>query len=456
MTAGDIDAQYDELQHTLTDYLSDGGRLAVIKAPPGSGKTHTLIAVLAELVARGTCIAVAAQTNSQCDDICQRMAADHPGLLVYRFASRANRPPDDFPTTVPWVVDKALLPAGASITVSTTAKWALTDLAAPFDLLAIDEAWQMGWADLMQCATLSDRFLMIGDPGQIPPVVTIDVRRWETSPRAPHKAAPEIVLTEPGLADIRFEGSLPACRRLPHEAVDFVKPFYDFDFAAYQHPGTRGIDLDATHPWRCLADGRPVALTIPTPPQGPPVEVDHELADAVAVVVRELLGSGAQVRDGTGPARRLAASDIGLSSTHRVMNAALTSTLLPWIPGIRVDTPERWQGLQRPVMIAVHPLSGVSDPSAFDLETGRLCVMASRQQAALIILTRDHIGETLANYIPSAEQAPGRPDVVGRGHDAHIRFWWALVEQGRVLPLAELGRAANGVDVAAAALGYGR
>ena len=74
MTSGDIDAQYDELQQTLTDYLSAGGRLAVVKAPPGSGKTHTLIAVLAELVARGTCIAVAAQTNSQCDDICQRMA----------------------------------------------------------------------------------------------------------------------------------------------------------------------------------------------------------------------------------------------------------------------------------------------------------------------------------------------------------------------------------------------
>ena len=456
MTSGDIDAQYDELKQTLTEYLADGGRLAVIKAPPGSGKTHTLIAVLADLVARGSCIAVAAQTNSQCDDMCQRLAAEHSDVPVYRFASRANRAPDDFPATVPWVVDKALLPSSASITVSTTAKWALTDLASPFDLLAIDEAWQMGWADLMQCATLSDRFLMIGDPGQIPPVVTIDVRRWETSPRAPHKAAPEVVLTEPSLADIRFVGSLPACRRLPNEAVDFVKPFYDFDFAAYQSPGARGIDVEAAHPWHRLGDGSPVTLTIPTPPQGPPIEVDHELADAAAVVVRELLESGAQVRDGTSPTRALSAADIGVCSTHRVMNAALTSALLPWIPALRVDTPERWQGLQRPLMVAVHPLSGVTDPSAFDLETGRLCVMASRQQAALIMLTRDHIGQTLANYIPSAEQAPGRPDIVGRGHDAHLRFWQALVERGRVLPLTESRGAANGADITAAALRDGR
>ena len=130
---------------------------------------------------------------------------------------------------------------------------------------------------------------------------------------------------------------------------------------------------------------------------------------------------------------RYSQRDIGVSSTHRVMNSALAAALSAWTPDLRVDTPERWQGLQRPLMIAVHPLSGVTDPSSFDLDTGRLCVMASRHQAGLMVLTRDHVGETLSNYVPSADQAPGRPDVVGRGHDAHLRFWDALVDQGRVL-----------------------
>jgi hypothetical protein len=117
------------------------------------------------------------------------------------------------------------------------------------------------------------------------------------------------------------------------------------------------------------------------------------------------------------------------------MNAALASALGPLANDVRVDTPERWQGLERPVMIAVHPLSGVTDPSAFDLETGRLCVMASRHQAGFIVLTRDHVGETLRNYVPSAGQAPGRPDVVGRGHDAHLRFWSQLEAAGSVVAL---------------------
>lgn len=433
MSDGPLDEHYVKLRHSLTEYLLSSGRLAVVKAPPGSGKTHTIIEVLSTLASGGLRIAVATQTNSQAEDICRRWATSHPEIPVTRFSSGGLSPADDFPSRVLWVSDKSALPTTAGITVATTAKWSLTDVAHPYDLLAVDEAWQMSWADLMQCALVSDKFLMIGDPGQIPPVVPIDVRRWETSPRAPHEPAPDVVLAEPILASFRFEGALPACRRLPHESVDFIRPFYDFHFDAYIPAGARGLEDDGR--WGdALASGRPLALTIPTPEQGPPIEVDPDIAAACASVISSLLEGAAVLRFGS--ARRpLTPADIGVTSTHRVMNSALSSALARWSNEIRVDTPERWQGLERPVMIAVHPLSGVIDPSAFDLETGRLCVMASRHEAALIMLTRDHVGQTLRNYVPSAEQAPGRKDVVGRGHDAHLRFWEQLEISGSVVPL---------------------
>jgi hypothetical protein len=435
MTDPEIDDMYAHLQEQLTDFLAGDGRLAVIKAPPGSGKTHLLIEVLAALVGEGMRIAVAAQTNSQADDIVRRIAQHHPQVGLARFASSAHRPPSGLSAAVIWTSDKTELPNGAGVTVATTAKWSLTNLERPYDLLAVDESWQMSWADLMQCALISLRFLLIGDPGQIPPVVTIDVRRWETSPRAPHAAAPEVVLAEPTLEAEMFVGSLPACRRLPYESVEFIRPFYDFEFAAYVDAGLRGLDLPSGHQLQRLSDGRPVAVTLPTPSHGPPVEVDHDLAAHAAALVNGLLEAGATVRTGVDGARPLQPSDIGLSSSHRVMNSALTAALGPGAGQVRVDTPERWQGLERPIMIAVHPLSGVIDPSAFDLETGRLCVMASRHQSAFITLTRDHVGVTLSNYVPSAEQAPGRPDTVGRGHDAHLRFWQGLIRSDRVIPV---------------------
>lgn len=437
MSLAVIDAQYDALRQDLSSYLRDAGRLAVIKAPPGSGKTFTLIEVLATL-ADDLRVAIAAQTNSQVDDICLRFAKEYPDVSVTRFSSAGLRKPDGFPALVSWVRKTADLPRGPGVTVATTAKWSLTNLDTAYDLLAIDEAWQMSWADLMQCATVSERFLMIGDPGQIPPIVAIDARRWDTSPRAPHVAAPDVVLGEPEYESTRFVGSLPACRRLPHEAVSFIKPFYDFDFVPYEPAGARGLDLSPDHAWNePLAAGRPLALTIPTPDHGPPIEVDEEIAAAAAAVVNELLRAGATLR-GAGPRHVLTAADIGVTSSHRVMNGAIAASLGSLANAIRVDTPERWQGLERPVMLAVHPLSGVTDPSAFDLETGRLCVMASRHQAAFILLARDHVGETLRNYVPNAGQAPGRPDIVGRGHDAHLRFWEALERAGSIVALSSL------------------
>ena len=154
-----------------------------------------------------------------------------------------------------------------------------------------------------------------------------------------------------------------------------------------------------------LGNGRPQALTIPTPEHGPPIEVDREIAVVAAMVVEELLAAGA-TRRLPKETRPLTSADIGVTSSHRVMNAALGDALGGRANEVRIDTPERWQGLERPVVIAIHPLSGVIDPSAFDLETGRLCVMASRHQAGLILITRDHVIETLRNDVPSAGRRP--------------------------------------------------
>jgi hypothetical protein len=61
--------------------------------------------------------------------------------------------------------------------------------------------------------------------------------------------------------------------------------------------------------------------------------------------------------------------------------------------------------------------------------------MASRQQAAMIFVSRDHVGYTIENVIPSATQAPGEPDVVGQGRRAHLEFWELLKNNNRVVSM---------------------
>lgn len=431
----------------LKAHVGRGDALCVIKAPPGSGKTHTLLEAIGAGIANRHRIAVAAQTNAQCDDICRRFVEHYPESAVWRFAARGATRPGDLPEIVNWAEGADELPPAECVVVGTTAKWSLVRNLDPFDFLFVDEAWQMAWADFMLLSQVAPRFVLIGDPGQIPPVVSIPVERWETSPRAPHHPAPEVILADPSLNKLSLE--LRACRRLPADGVDLIRPFYDFEFDAWAIPGERylrprrmpkkpgSIDRALVG----LDSATSIILALPTPDAGPPLEEDAEIAEAAANTAIRALDLKLAAADGNGgDAEKLNPHDIGISATHRVMNSrilrALPAPLRDQATGVRVDTPERWQGLERKLMIIVHPLSGVVHPSAFDLETGRLCVMASRHRSALVIVSRDHVAETLDSHIPSAEQAVGRPDATGRGHAQHTSFWAAHQEAGRIVSLA--------------------
>lgn len=432
----DIEAKAGTIEREVGEHVADHGRLAVIQAPPGSGKTWLLLKTVEKVFGIGRRVAIATQTNAQADDICRRFAKEHPKVPVFRFASGQSIPVNLGPS-VTWATETGALPTGKCIVVATTAKWALVNIPAAYDVLFVEEAWQMGWADFMLLGQVSERFVLIGDPGQIPPVVSVDVARWETAPRPPHIAAPRLILDDAGQRSERWQ--LPATRRLPHDAAGLVRQFYDFDFGATAAEGERAVLTPAggrseeDRVIDSLAHGSIAAMTLPTPDEGPPLSADTELAEHAAKLVQRMLKRGAEIRIGK---KRvvLTPEHIGICATHRVMNSALALALPTSLQAkILVDTPERWQGLERPVMILIHPLSGVVRPSSFDLETGRLCVMASRHLAGAVILSRDHVTGTLANTIPSATQPLGRPDVSGRGLFDNLAFWSKLKDGGRVV-----------------------
>lgn len=449
----------------LKSFIVSGTNIAIVKAPPGSGKTYTLVESLDSAIEKRLRILVAAQTNNQVDEICLRIAERYPVRAgerrVIRFSSSGYEVPagtgEEFDQKVEIVESKGALPDGPCVVVSTVAKLALTDFANSFDLLYVDEAWQMAWADFLPLRHVADRYILIGDPGQIPPTVAIEVDRWEATPFPPHAPAPDLLLHNEQLDPFRTEFRLPMCRRLPHDSVALVNSFYDFEFGAVAAPGERflrpasleslrvdgrraqssqssqssqasRVDAALARMWAAETPWTTAMITHPTPETGLPVGTDTELAAVVVDVIRRLLELECVVSTKPSEAanpRRLLASDIGVVSTHNLMNAAINQRLLAVKKSfreIRVTTPERWQGLEKPVMIAVHPLSGVMAPSEFDLETGRLCVMASRHRAACLFVTRDHIGRTLDRHLPAATQALGGADITGRGHDVHRDF----------------------------------
>ena len=70
--------------------------------------------------------------------------------------------------------------------------------------------------------------------------------------------------------------------------------------------------------------------------------------------------------------------------------------------GVAVDTANRLQGREFDVTVVLHPLSGRRDATAFHLETGRLCVLASRHRHACVVVCRAGVTDLLDDH-PSAE-----------------------------------------------------
>ena len=318
-------------------------------------------------------VAVAAQTNAQADEICQRLVGRAKPVPCFRFYSSGGGPAED--ARIGSIVKAQEIPEGPCVVVATTAKWEFS-VPSPFDVVFVDEAWQMPWGRFLGLGNVASRFVLIGDPGQIPPVVPVDASRWETAPRPPHHAAPNLVLADPALKPMLLE--LPVSRRLPHDSAELVNSFYDFRFGAYAAAGERRVELSGKG-----KDGLDSALdhlsaasisgvTLACLDGNPPLEVDDEIAQLVIETSRRLLARKAVVIEEDQKVQRaLTAQDIGIVASHRVMLARIDEFLPAALrKHIRVDTAERWQGLERAVMIAVHPLSGVSEPSAFDLATG--------------------------------------------------------------------------------------
>ena len=432
----EIEAQVEAARAQMVSHVRNEERLAVVQAPPGSGKTHLLLSAVKEAHKRRQRVAVATQTRSQADDICRRLARDFRLPAVRFVARRGVRP--DLPPEVQVLADTGQLPPDRCIVVATTAKWGLIELNQPFDVVVVEEAWQMAWADFMLLGQVAARFLLIGDPGQIAPVVSIDTARWETAPRPPHRPAPDLVQEEHRSECLSL--TLPATRRLPSCTADLIRPFYGFAFGSWAEPGARRLVATRQNSGgigaaiQRLQQGSVVGLTLPTPPGGPPLEEDAQVADLAIDTVRNILESQPYYWM-DGKRATLMPADIGLCATHHVMNAAMAVRLGEKMSGVAIDTPERWQGLERKVMVVVHPLLGVTQPSEFDLATGRLCVMASRHQIALVVVTRDHLADTLGNHLPVAHQPVGRPDLSGAGHGQNLSFWRSVQAQDGVVTL---------------------
>lgn len=415
-----------------------------LDSPPGAGKTGVVerLAVQALALLRERC-QIVTQTNEQAFDVARRLAqhyARHPFTL---FVRRDLVVPDNLLHLPNLRVARAsdqLPPHGPCVVVANAARWSwMDDGADRFDCQIVDEAFQLPDYRFQQIAGMARRIVLVGDPGQIAPVIACEVERWRCDPAGPHVPCPRaLVARHPGVRRM----PLPVSRRLVPDTVELVQPaFYPgLPFVALSAPGARGVTtavsgvaaLDA--PVDLMTRGASLAQV-----ELPPLitgEVDDELAQTIVAVIERLVDRRSAVRDDDG-VRPLDASMVGVICAHVAQVNAVKERLPGRLTDVFVETADRFQGLERPITLVYHPLSGRADATEFHLDAGRLCVMLTRHRVASLIVTRGGVEELLLRYAPTGDR------VLGLGEDEEFEGWRAhlatlqhLRRRGRVVRLA--------------------
>jgi energy-coupling factor transporter ATP-binding protein EcfA2 len=373
-----------------------GDACTVVPACPGAGKSR-LVALLAGTLAHrvGLRVAVAAQTREQAAELARRISAvsDRASLIVSGTAGKKPVTVDGVRTvagrSVRWQHS-----TGGEILTGTAARWLYVDPnLAGGDILLVDEAWQCTYADLGALGALARQAICVGDPGQVSPVISGSTERWDGKATGPHQPAPAALLAAYGEKVTVYE--LTNSWRLGPRTCALVSAhFYP------QMPFTSRRPDEAV----IAPDGRVLPEIISRPTEAKNGPTDPALLTALTDRVRELTWHDYRRGDTCEP---LTAENIAVVVPH-VAQAGAARALLADLPGVLVGTVNALQGLERPAVVALHPMAGYRSPEPFALDAGRMCVTLTRHRAHLTILTDPATASLLAAAArddPQAAQA---------------------------------------------------
>ncbi|WP_432844196.1 AAA domain-containing protein [Dactylosporangium sp. CA-092794] len=393
----------------LADFGSSAGRGVVVDSPPGAGKSTLVVRAARTMAEAGERLMVVAQTNEQVDDLIDRLASAAPGLEIGRLSASTYVPAQRVIKHGSVTVSGAVSDVQTSaVVIGTAAKWAtVTD--GTWERAIVDEAYQMRSDMLLRVAGRFSRGLFVGDPGQLDPFSVVAVERWAGLSWDPMQSAVAVLLRHnPGLPVHR----LPVSWRLPPSAASVVSAaFYPFTpFEAGTKPADRRLEFSV----RAIGGDPRVEDTLETArrtgwalhelPARHTVRTDREAVAAIAAIVVSLLRRGPVAYSEHAPEGRPVTADrVAVGAAHRDQVAAIRQALADTVAAdVTVDTANRLQGREYDVTVILHPLSGRRDASAFHLEAGRLCVLASRHRHACVVVARAGIAELLDSH-PSAE-----------------------------------------------------
>jgi hypothetical protein len=415
----------------------------LLRAAAGAGKSYALVTMVKEALANPNSarVAVTAFKNRQIYPLAKRLGGElgKEKVCLFVSAKRLDEVPDNVIESVTVATKSSEIPEGATLVLGTSHKLGVYgepkrllerlgpggNGETPFDVLFVDEAWEMALHLFNKVERLAPIAVGVGDVGQLPPIDHSQNPWRGDSGYNPYRAWP----TAFEHAATTFVAELPAVWRPIGEQLALWRAFYDswdkLDCVAA--PGDRSLKLPpltgaAEDVWRAVAAGHPTLLEVDGLPDAEAADIDQPLLAVVEDLLRSLLTDGFSFTEreyddtgAPGPEITVSSSDptgdpliVILATRNQAVDDAaemverLTEELDLPEGLLHASTVDKWQGQTNRITVAIHPLSGAAGLDEFNSAFGRLAVTCTRATHGLLMVSRAGLDDLLA-------EAPARP-----------------------------------------------
>jgi DNA replication ATP-dependent helicase Dna2 len=337
---------------------------ALVHGPPGTGKTYTLAQIVRALVDRGDRVLLSAFTNRAVDN-CLEALEDQGFTDIVRLGTESGVREDmqEYRLDTAGDPDDCVeeLEAASVVAATTASCGSRVAKTQSFDVAIVDEAGQLTEPGTLAATTLADRFVLVGDHQQLPPVVQSDD---ETLSRSLFQRLIEAYPDAGVLLDRQY--------RMAQQIQAFAsREFYDGqlrpasgEVAAQRIDDLDGVTSDA------LPEGLRDGVNFVDPDGHVEGNTNPEEAAAVADVVESYRAAG--VDD----------EDIGVIAPYRAQVAEIDRH----VPGdVAVDTVDRFQGSSKQVIVVSFVATGSLEGPIFE-DYRRINVAMTRAKKALVLV----------------------------------------------------------------------
>src|SRR5947208_6188606 len=355
-----------------------------IQGPPGAGKTFTGARMICELVKQGKKIGVTALSHKVIRKLLEEVvdAAEEVDQLGVNPMQRS----DDQEGTEDIAIARkneeawdALAYGKAKVVGGTSWLWSPEAAFEAVDVLFIDEAGQMGLADVLAVSQAANSLVLIGDPQQLERPLK------GSHPDGAEKSALEHLLGDHKTIPPDMGFLLPRTWRLHPKICDFTSElFYEGRLQSEVLTHSRVLE---GHPW---LEGAGLWF-VPAEHEGNRNSSADEV-ELVARIVKGLLRPEVKWFSSAGRQRRLKEEDILIVAPYNAQAADLSARL----PDMKIGTVDKFQGQEEAVVIYSLTTSSPEDaPRGMEVlySLNRLNVATSRAKTAVIVVGNPRLFE---------------------------------------------------------------